>query len=101
MKTYVYLMAMLLSVSAYAHDKEITIDNSSELLEWCKAESVAHFVGIGVIPYNWTADWWEEGNILKVKGSWLVGSDYVDVNCRVAKGARKKYAVYEISDRNR
>lgn len=98
-------MAMLLSVSAGArdhdsdhqHDRNITIDTSSRLLEWCKAESEAHFIGTGVTPYNWSANWWEKGNVLRVKGSWLVGREHVEVNCHIAKGARKKYAVFEIA----
>ena len=89
------LLVVFVSVATWADDDDIPIDSSSQLREWCKAETEAHFVAQDITPHNWSASWWEEGNILMVEGSWLVGNDHVVVKCRVAKGAKTKYAIYE------
>lgn len=92
------LAVLLFSIAAQADDEDVPINVGSELRDWCKAETQAHFVGMNVTPYNWSASWWEEGNMLIVKGSWLVRNKAVAVECRVARGALRKYAVYEIAE---
>lgn len=73
------------------------INDAAELRDWCKAESEAEFVAKDVTPYNWSASRWQDGNILLVKGYWRIESDDVMVECRIVKGARRKYAVYEVA----
>jgi hypothetical protein len=91
-------LALLLTVfAACAHDEdEEPIENASTLRAWCKEESAAYFAAQGETPYNWSASWHEEGNLLIVEGEWLVGHTPAAVSCRVMKGARRKDAVYEI-----
>lgn len=98
MKRAVCLVLLLCPLAVQADDEDIPINAGSELRDWCKAETQANFVGMNVTPYNWSASWWDEGNMLIVKGSWLVRDKAVAVECRVARGALRKYAVYEIAD---
>ncbi len=99
MRGLVCLALMLASIQVLAHDEDIPIHNLQELHDWCKAESEAYYVGKSIAPYNWSASSWEKGDVLFVKGRWLIKSSYITVECRVAKGARRKYAVYQIQDK--
>lgn len=96
MKYMAYTLLVLASFSAPADDSDIPINSTAELTEWCKEESQAYYLSKDMKLYNWTASWWTEGNILHVKGGWRVQGEDVTVHCRIVKGARKKYAVYEI-----
>lgn len=98
MKVFAWLLALSAwaVVGAQRHDEEAPIATSAELRAWCKAETEAYYVARGITPYNWSASGWEEGGTLFVRGGWLIGRDRVGVECRVAKGAKRKYAVYEI-----
>ncbi|MBK9132060.1 MAG: hypothetical protein IPM20_10570 [Gammaproteobacteria bacterium] len=91
-----FLVLLICSIAVQADDEDVPINSGSELRDWCKAETEAHFVGTGETPYNWSASWWEEGATLIVKGSWRVRSAEVVVECRVPRHAMRKYAVYQI-----
>jgi hypothetical protein len=101
MKLVASLVFMAVMGTADAYDETEPINDAFELQEWCKSETEAYYIGKGITPYNWSADWWEEGNTLHVKGRWLIGHDYVVAECRVSKGARRKYAIYQLSDRDK
>ncbi len=100
MKYSIYLILALIGFSASAHDEDIPIKYAMELKSWCKSESENHFASIEKTPYNWTASWWSEGNILFVEGMWRVDRKDIVVKCRVVKGADKKYATYELVDKD-
>lgn len=107
MKLIIYLVSGFITLSTYAHELEhdhahgedVIIEYSHELLEWCKTETEGYYVANGITPYNWSASWWEKGNTLFVKGHWLIENEHVAVGCRVAKGAKRKYAIFEFSDK--
>jgi hypothetical protein len=92
------LCSALLSVSfaAIADSDDIPINNGSELLDWCRQESEARFVGAGKQAYNWTARHVERGNLLVVEGKWRVEGNDLAVECRVARGARREYATMDL-----
>lgn len=68
----------------------------SELLEWCRMESQARFIGENRQAFNWTARHFERGNELRVEGQWRVDGDRYVVECRVARGAWQEYATLAI-----
>ncbi|MCL6417356.1 hypothetical protein MIB92_16980 [Aestuariirhabdus sp. Z084] len=72
------------------------ISSQSDLVRWCKSESEQFFLAQVTRPYNWTASRWQEGNILKVKGDWLVGSRHQTVYCSVLAGSIDDHAVLSI-----
>lgn len=84
------------SSSTAIEDDKAPILNASDLRDWCRAETEAYFIGQGVTPYNWTASWWDEVDMLHVQGEWRIGRGSVSVKCRIARGARAEYASYEI-----
>lgn len=94
-----YLALLLVAFGACAHDDEgdEPIENASTLRAWCKEESAAYFAAKGETPYNWSASWHEEGNLLIVEGEWRVGHTRAAVSCRVMRDARREDAVYEIT----
>jgi hypothetical protein len=102
MRLIAFLLSVMITSPTYAvehkheHENDRVIENSFELREWCKDESEAYYIAKGITPYNWSDSWWEKGNTLFVKGNWLIGHDHISVECRIAKGARKKYASFEI-----
>ena len=98
MKRLAYLVLMLLPPLAYAHDEDIPINDTSELLKWCKTETEDYYLAKGITPYNWTASWREEGNTLLVKGRVRVESEDVSIECRISTGAKKQYMVFEIKN---
>ena len=89
---------LVLSVRAMAMDHgDQPINTASELGDWCKNESEATFIGRGLKPYNWTASYSDEGNVLVAKGEWHVDAATVSVVCRVARGAHAEFASMTIS----
>jgi hypothetical protein len=83
---------------ALSHPEDRAINSGSELRDWCKAESQATFIGKGQTPFNWSASYWDEGNVLMVKGSWRVNESQVIVECRVARGAEARYATMTVRE---
>jgi len=98
MKILFIISALIYSSFSYAEEEAIIINDTTELKEWCKNESSLHFTLNNKTPYNWTATWWSEGNIIHVKGEWLVDKKYVSVHCSIRKGAEEKYASLQISN---
>ena len=92
--------AIAFSVStstAQAHDTDgQPIRTGSELLEWCRMESEARFIGENRRAYNWTARHFERGNQLHVEGRWRVDGVPHVVECRVARGALREFAHLDI-----
>jgi len=99
MKNLSFVVLFLYASVIFAYDKEIIINNSKELREWCKNESSQYFLAQDITPYNWSSSWWNEGNFIKVKGSWLVERTYIEVRCSIRAGVSERYANIEI-DKN-
>ena len=96
-----YLASLMLAgftvaLPAAAHDDEIPIIFGSELVDWCKAESEALFVAQDKRAYNWVARHVERGNALVVEGNWRVDGERIEIECRIAKGARREHATMSI-----
>ena len=77
---------------------ERVFQRASELQPWCRQEAEAELVGRGLTTYQWTGSYRDEGNTLVVEGKLRAdGRDY-PVNCRIARGARERYATIEVSE---
>lgn len=77
---------------------ERVFQRASELQPWCRQEAEAELVGRGLTTYQWTGSYRDEGNTLVVEGKLRAdGRDY-PVSCRIARGARERYATIEISE---
>jgi hypothetical protein len=98
MKSSVALILVLTASPAMAHHEETPINSGSELRDWCKEESEAAIIGKGMTPYNWTASYWDQGNMLMVKGKWRVNGSDVTVECRIARGAQARFGVMSLQD---
>lgn len=92
------ILAASSQLSAQTVYQELEFHNASELRSWCEDEARAHFVGKGVTTYQWSARHYEKGNVLHVEGKIRANGEDVPVSCRVAKGARERYAVVEIKE---
>lgn len=77
---------------------ELEFHQAQELTPWCQSEARAYFAGKGIATYQWSARYYEKGNLLIVEGTIRANGNDVPVTCRVAKGARERYAVVEVSD---
>jgi len=91
------LTLVLPSMAVSAPHESKPINSGTELRDWCKDESEASLIGKGLSPFNWTASYWDQGNVLMVKGEWRVGDGNVSVECSVARGAESRYANLSIS----
>src|SRR5262245_31002026 len=74
------------------------IDQPSELVPWCRSEAEARYIAKSITPYQWTASYHDDSNVLYVDGKLRVHGDDVAVRCRIARGARTQYAIIEIDD---
>ena len=72
--------------------EERVFERASELQPWCRQEAEAHFIGQGIETYQWTSSYSESGRMLQVRGTLRAGGRDVAVTCRIAKGARERYA---------
>jgi len=97
MKQVLTIVLSLVSFAAAAHQEDVPITTASELRAWCEMESHALFIGKGITPYNWSASFWEKGNVLFVKGSWRVGNKEAVIDCRIARGAQTRYAAISVN----
>lgn len=75
---------------------ERTFNVASELVAWCRQEAEARVIGQGQTPYQWAASHKSVGRVLHVDGSLRVEGSRLTVSCRVAQGARERYASIEI-----
>ena len=78
------------------HEREIS--QASELVPWCRQEAEARFVARGERTYQWSASYSDRGNALAVEGRLRVEGRDVAVTCRIARGARERYATIDIQD---
>lgn len=92
------IAAVITALAAHAHEPERMFLQASELVPWCRAEAEARYIAKSMSPYQWTASYREDGNVLIVDGKLRVHGDDVGVHCRIAKGAREQYASVEIDD---
>lgn len=77
---------------------ERVFQRASELQPWCRQEAEAELVGRGLTTYQWTGAYRDEGNTLVVEGKLRAdGRDY-PVSCRIARGARERYATIKVSE---
>ena len=67
---------------------------------WCRTEAEARVVARGGTPYQWTASYRDRGKVLEVDGKLRVDGADVAVRCRVARGARERYATIELDPAN-
>ena len=81
-----------LAMFAFAAGDDVILATGTDLRTWCEQESQAHLVGQGKTPMNWTARHYEKGNTLIVEGHWRIDGETVDIECRVARGARAEFA---------
>ena len=94
---WVALPALASDPAAYdPHEREIS--QASELVPWCRQEAQARFVARGERTYQWSASYSDRGNALSVEGRLRVEGRDVTVNCRIARGARERYATIDIQD---
>lgn len=96
----VLLPALFMSsfqLNAQPNYHEIEFSGASELQPWCEEEARAHFVGKGLTTYQWRGRHYQKGNVFFVEGKLRADGEDVAVACRVAKGARERYAVIEIN----
>jgi hypothetical protein len=99
MKRSIVLIPLLVASSAMAgHHEERPINSGSELRDWCKEESEATFIGKGLTPFNWSASYSDQGNVLMVKGQWRINGAEVSVECWVARGAEARFATMSIQE---
>ena len=98
MKKICLTAALLCSAfgAAAQSNNEIVFTQSSQLMQWCHEEAKAHFAGKGEATYQWSANHYNKGNTLVVEGQLRTDKGDVPVTCRVASGAREKYATVKI-----
>ena len=97
MKAFCTLLLLTATFSAFGHEHRV-ISQASDLVPWCKAEAEARYIAKNVTPYNWTASYHDNSNVLYVDGKLRVHGDDVTVRCRIASGAREEYGTIEIDD---
>jgi hypothetical protein len=78
------------------HDR--IINQASELVPWCRAEAEYRYIAKNITPYQWTASYHDDSNVLYVDGKLRVHGDDVAIRCRIARGAPVQYAIIEIDD---
>ncbi len=95
MRVALAMLALIASSQLPAQQQphhEIQFSQASELMPWCQSQAQAHFAGMGIPTYQWTARFYEKGNTLFVEGKIRANGNDVPVTCQVAKGAMESYA---------
>lgn len=93
------LMAAMQAATGNGYDPdEREIHQASELVPWCRQEAEARYTARGETTYQWSASYSDRGNTLSVEGRLRVEGRDVKVQCRIARGARERYATLDISD---
>lgn len=92
------IAALLLQVATpvYVDPDDGVIQLASELEPWCRAEAEARMVAQGKTVYGWTSSQVSRGNVLHVEGKLRVQGADVAVHCRIARGARLRYASIDL-----
>jgi hypothetical protein len=99
-------LLMIVALPAFAHDRdkvvvpeqERVINLATELLPWCRYEAESRYIAKNITPYQWSASYHDRSNVLYVNGRLRVHGDDIAVRCRIARGARERYAIIEIDD---
>jgi hypothetical protein len=82
----------------FAHDQDDRpIREGTELRDWCRSASEAELIGRGGTPSNWSARYWDQGDVLNVEGQWRSGEQRWQVQCRVARGAQARFATMSLN----
>lgn len=79
---------------------EREIHAASQLVSWCRDEAEARVIASGGEPYQWRASYHDRGKLLEVEGTLRVDGEDVGVRCRIARGARERYANLEFVERD-
>ena len=95
MKKLCITLAIFCAAAAQASD-EAVFNSPSELMPYCQKEAAAQLGAKGVPTYQWSARHHMQGNLMVVEGQIKTDKGNVPVTCRVARGARERYAVVEI-----
>ena len=95
MKKLCITLAIFCAAAAQASD-EAVFNSPSELMPYCQKEAAAQLGARGVPTYQWSARHHMQGNLMVVEGQIKTDKGNVPVTCRVARGARERYAVVEI-----
>lgn len=92
------IAALLLQVATpvYVDPDDRVIRVASELETWCRSEAEARMVGEGRTTYGWTSSQLSRGNVLHVEGKLRVQGADMAVHCRIARGARLRYASIDV-----
>jgi hypothetical protein len=75
---------------------EIVVHEASELVDFCREEATARYVGKGKTVYQWSASHKSRGNSLFVNGRLRVQGKDIQVACTLPRGARLAYMTLEI-----
>ena len=67
-------------------------------MPWCRQQAEAHFAGLGIPVYQWTAFYKQDGHLLLVDGKLRAHDADVSVHCRVAQNAPERDATVQIDD---
>ncbi len=94
------LAALPHAADGHEHDHDREIHQASELVPWCRQEAEARYTARGETTYQWSASYSDRGNTLSVEGRLRVEGRDVKVECRIARGARERYASISVSDPN-
>jgi hypothetical protein len=92
------LVALPASADPGYDTREREIHQASALVPWCRQEAEARYTARGETTYQWSASYSDKGNTLSVEGRLRVQGRDVKVECRIARGARERYATIAIQD---
>ena len=87
---YLFLLFLLLPTLALAQSNNEPIHTPLDLKGWCEEESKRYFLSRGLSPSNWTASWWEAGDMLHTKGSWTIEGNKAPTQCHIRRGDTKQ-----------
>ncbi|MCX7032467.1 MAG: hypothetical protein NT046_00620 [Arenimonas sp.] len=92
------IAALMLQVATpvYVDPDDRVIQLASQLDPWCRSEAEARLAARGQATYGWTSSHMSRGNVLHVEGKLRVQGAEVAVHCRIAQGARLRYASIDL-----
>jgi len=85
--------------SLHAHNDidDVPVNTTQELVDWCRNEVEQRALSQDQTPRNWRASQLVKGNYLHVRLTYRI--EYVDkvADCKIRKGAQRRYAVFNDS----